>query len=617
MCGIAGIVKKHSSVTKDELTYFEPFLKERGPDSTGYWNDKNVGLVHTRLKIIDLSDEANQPMEDDRSIIVFNGEIYNFQRLKNHFNLSEYEFRTDSDTEVILAGFQVWGFEGLMERLDGMFAIALYDKHEEVLFLARDRFGKKPLYYHEDANGLTFSSDIRSLQQLRHVSIDMYSLAYYFKELSVPQPSTIWKEIKQISGGSYLRYDLNKSESTFKKFWSLKSKETIVDEQEALNTIEVGLKDAILKRMVSDVPIGCFLSGGIDSGLVVSMLASHSSEKVNTYTVGIEGGADEREEARLVARRYDTNHEEIVLSGEEIGQGLDQIISYVGEPFADSSLIPSYHITRQIKRFATVALSGDGGDELFGGYSQYLQAYHAEMLATRYHPALRQLAVLGDKVLGRIQRRENLGSYQAFLKMSPAGQLSRYMGFDDHMMKELNPEIPRQAPDELLDGLWERTREVQGLTKKLMMTSLDTRLINDYLVKVDRASMMNSLEVRSPFLDANLAEIAYSIDTRLMYRNGNAKYLLRKLAEKYVRKNAMTESKKGFSVPIDHWIRNSLKQDIHGRLENLKQRNLMNASAIDRLSSEHLLSRGDHRHRIWLLYCLEIWFEKFNPNFRL
>ena len=618
MCGIGGIINRKKSVSTEKLFRITTFLQERGPEVTDIYKNDQVGLVHTRLKIIDLSPLANQPMTRDGCTIVFNGEIYNFQEIKANEEFLNYPFSSKSDTEVILAAYQIWGIEKLLQNINGMFAFAIYDVNEAKLILARDRFGKKPLYLYQSNDQVSFSSDIRSLSDRSQLTFDEDSLDYYLSELTVPQPKSIWKEIRQIEPGTFEIFSLKDWSFFSKSFWQITTSNSFNSMNEVIEESEKHLREAIKLRQVSDVPVGYFLSGGIDSGLIAALQASESTKPINTFSVGIEGLIeDELDDARKVANRYHTNHHEFKVSANVIKE-LRDLIAYVGEPFADSSILPTHLITKEIKSKVTVAISGDGGDELFGGYPQYLLAHNADRLIQSYpNSYLRGMRVVFDKVSSRLSGDENMGSYQQFFDSTASTKLSRGMGFDrEEKAKLYNTTQNTHYAEHHLESIW-RANKSKTTSDQLMRSSLKTRLLNDYLVKVDRASMFNSLEVRSPFLDYNLANFAFSIPSEFKFKNGVSKYILKKIASKYIRSDVMELPKKGFTIPISIWMRGEWKEHVLEHLENLISRQLFNSGYIRSMWENHVKGRVDYGNKLWTLYCLEVWFDTYHPKFKL
>jgi asparagine synthase (glutamine-hydrolysing) len=622
MCGIAGIVQFDSGAPVDEaaLEVLNASCATRGPDAAGLWRASGVGLAHRRLSILDLSERGRQPMLDPtgRVAITYNGEIYNFRELRKELETHGHTFRSESDTEMLLAGYLQWGAAPLARRLDGMFAFGLHDLSERATYLCRDRFGKKPLYYRKAPDHLAFCSDIRGLWATeRGLTLDHEALDHYLSELATPQPRTIWKEIQQVRPAHVLRVS-DQGATTEEGYWRRTySPKSTGSEAQQLEVLEGALRTAVMKRTLSDVPIGAFLSGGVDSGLVVAFLAQGSAGPVRTYSVCVPGHEmDEGPIARKVAERYSTRHTEITLGAQNLDV-LPEIVDAFGEPFADSSAIPSWHISREIRRHVTVVLSGDGGDEMFG-YPEYVWAHRADVHQRRY-PGAAQRAVV--RALDKARRMAGLpgkhaGFIQDYAALSGSEKLFRTMGFSSAEKAELYlPDAARAANDftrRWLDEGWEASRQTE-MADTLTEASFGNRLLNDYLVKVDRASMAHSLEVRSPFLDGPLAEIACRLPNELRYKGGEAKYLLKTLAEKHVSPDIRSHPKRGFAVPVAEWLRG----DLRGMTEDLlrsstfKSRGLFEPARVECFLDQHLTGKRDHSHRLWTLLCFELWCRRF------
>ncbi|MCP4440183.1 MAG: asparagine synthase (glutamine-hydrolyzing) [Aureispira sp.] len=621
MCGIGGVFNIKQTEKNKILTIFQDCLKERGPDANDYWANENQFLFHGRLSIIDLSDAGKQPMLTEHTVLSFNGEIYNFKPLRAELEQTGYVFKTGTDSEVLLYGYEHWGIDQLLSKIEGMFAMAIYDKKNQKAYLIRDHFGKKPLYYYKSKKGeIVFSSDIRAIHRLYkpELAVNQQALDYYFVEISVPQPHTIWKGVQQVEPAHYLTIDLEKQTIQEKEYWSIadsyfKQPAFKGGTKEALEQTEELLTQAILKRTVADVPLGCFLSGGVDSGLVVAMLASNSSEQVSTYTIGFDYGEfNELDDAKLIADRYNTNHHEIRLKP-NVMDVLPDLIDYYGEPFADSSMIPTYYVCKAIRNDVTVALSGDGGDEGFGGYYNYTKANKwADYFATGNQAWKRKLYVPISKLLSRFSSKfRNYGMYTNEEIGSGLNLINRHMLFPIDNLGKLgrNADFVKQYLNDRLAPFANTNRVDQ-----VMLASLKTRLLNDYLVKVDRASMKNSLEVRSPFLDKTLIEFAMKIPRELKFQGGESKFLLKKLGEKYMYSDIFTKKKRGFAIPINIWFKKELKQFTEERIFDrtfLENYNL-NRDYIQKIFQDHISDKGDYRHQIWSLLCLSIWSKKFD-----
>ena len=622
MCGIAGLISSEGAEVKTVLLEkMNSFLRERGPDMEGYWVKDNVGFAHSRLSIIDLSDAGKQPMLDKQQkvVITFNGEIYNYPALKKELINLGHTFISNTDTEVLINGYLEWGISQLLEKIDGMFAFALYDLQKQLLYLCRDRFGKKPLYYFNNRKKILFSSDIRSIHAVESLTLDYEALDYYLTELSTPQPKTIWKEVSQVKPAHFIEFDINKGTHHEQAYWKLHSQvRHNMSLEEAISEVEEKLKEAIIKRTIGDVPIGTFLSSGIDSGLITAILALNSSHKIKTFTVGTtDSDLNELPEARKLAERYETDHTEIIAEPNFLEE-LPQLIEYYGEPFADSSMLPTYYICKKISRHIKVALSGDGGDETFGGYFNYAWAAGADEWLKKHNTGFKRLIGKStDRAKSLIgATTANYAHLDDYAQQPGYIKLYREMGFHPDSKKLLYREEFYNGfscfTARYLQALWDKNRN-ENITNTLFKSSFNTRLLNDYLVKVDRASMKNSMEVRSPFLDHKLVELSGSIPNELKFYEGETKFILKKIAQKYIHKSIFNRKKKGFGIPLSNWLRNENKNLVTDLLfsEAFRNRKIFNTSYIEKIVNDHISKKADHTDRIWSLICLELWFQKF------
>jgi len=615
MCGIAGVISINAQVpSNSELERHSACFATRGPDNFGAQSIQNVSLCHRRLSIIDLDPRSHQPMSLDGVFITFNGEIYNYLELKKELSASGAEFQTNSDTEVILAAYKFWGIDKTLSRLSGMFAFAIFDEKKQQVYLARDIHGQKPLYYSNNENEFTFASDIRFISQREDsLNIDKKSLDFYFQEISMPQPRTIWEEVQQLKPAHWLVVNAKTGEYQESRYHSFTFKEQEMSWEEAVNETEKRLTEGILKRTVADVPIACFLSGGVDSGLVVSMLASNSKEKVNTFSVGFkEDEFNELPYAKKLAERYGTNHTELLIEP-NIQDEISTILGDLGEPFGDSSLIPSFLVTRSMAEHYKVALSGDGGDELYG-YPSYAEFFGTEeFLMSKGSKFSKKLKIQSSKITSRIGVGENKGRHKIYLDRPPCGEIqNRGMVFSSSEISQLFTWDNDGYTEEYLNATWGNS-DATSISNKLISGSLETRLLNDYLVKVDRSSMMNSLEIRSPFLDADLGAFAFQIPNKLKFRNGSPKSILKELAKKYVAPDIESRKKSGFGIPINHWLKDELKPLLLDTLSesNLKKHGFFNQKMIDHTIKEHLNGQKDNRHKLWCLLSFQIWYDKY------
>ncbi len=608
MCGIGGVLTSNPPTAAELENYSECFAS-RGPDNYGYDSSGSVAFCHRRLSIIDLDPRSHQPLWYEHLMITFNGEIYNFLELKDELSLKGYSFSTNSDTEVILGCYLAYGIEATLKKVRGMFAFAIYDKREEIVYLARDVYGQKPLYFGSGSDKFAFGSDIRFVaKQLPSLTIDHDSLDFYFQELAMPQPQTIWKEVKQLPKAHYATIDVKSRQLKLANYHQFSFREKQMSWEQAVKGTEQRLIQGILRRTIADVPIACFLSGGIDSGLVVSLLAQNSSDKVNTFSVGFnEDDFNELPYAKKLAERYQTNHTELLVEP-NIQDEIYGILSNLGEPFGDSSLIPSFIVTREMTKHYKVALSGDGGDELFG-YPWYAEMYEIERFL-RTNPSRTKVAV--SKLTSRLGLGKNLGSMGAYINEPPTGDvLNRSMVFSKNETCQLFKGREANFTSSYLNEAWNAT-DASTYSNKLIAGSLTSRLLNDYLVKVDRASMMNSLEIRSPFLDLDLGEYAFSIPNELKFQNFSPKAILKELARKHVAKDIDSRKKSGFGIPINHWFKAELKELLTDQLSesNLGRHGLFDNQFVQTTIHDHLTGKKDNRHKLWCLLSFQIWYDQ-------
>lgn len=613
MCGIAGLVGKKKIDIEGRIQNMLPFLKERGPDQNKFKIYKNVALGHTRLSIIDLSDTSSQPFETKHSTIVFNGEIYNFKELRNELIREGAEFHSQGDTEVIVKSYEFWGLKKTLTSIKGMFAFSLLDKKKNIIYFARDPFGKKPLYISEDYSKIVFSSDIRAVKsQLEKCSINFNSVEYYFSEMYIPQSQSIYNEIFQLKPGSFKSYDLeNKSWSEISFF---DFSENLIDfsnasEDEIISEVDKTLTKSVKSRLVSDVPIGAFLSGGVDSGLIVSKLAEQVEGRVNTYTVGFEEKEfDERILAKKVAEKFNTNHHELVAKDFHIPDLIEKLVDYIGEPHADPSIIPTFIVSQAISKNIKVALSGDGGDELFGGYNDYFIRYNAQKFDKLNF--IKKSKLIGFDFWKRINQRpgNNAKLFQSLSSEEDYLWFYRNMAFHPNSLSETLGLTVNGTFRNTITNILKDLPNFKNEILKLELGSLKTRLLGDYLVKVDRMSMLNSLEIRSPFLDEELAKVAFSIPSEIKYKK--QKYILKQLVHKKYDNQVFYRKKSGFSPPILNWLRNDLKPLLYNYV--LSDKFLLtfnlNKNKIEKIIKN--LERVDESSKLWTLLVLAIWNQK-------
>jgi asparagine synthase (glutamine-hydrolysing) len=616
MCGIAGIIQFDNTFQIDEnlLRKMSAPLQFRGPDQEGYIVEKKsdftFGLAHKRLSIIDLSEAGRQPMwnEEHSHVIVFNGEIYNFQKLKTQLQKENVKFETSSDTEVILKAYANWGIEKTLNSLEGMFAFTLVDTNNRKVYVARDRFGEKPLYYHAKQNMFAFSSDIRSFKSLGISSeLDLHALGYFFSEMTTPIAHSIYKEIKKLPPANYL--EITKDGMLQKEYWQLNYKEkSVLTLPETIEQAEFLLEKAVQKTLVSDVPIGCFLSGGLDSSLVSLFASKNYSSQLKTFSVGFEYESfNELSYARAISKQIGSEHNEIILNPDDLSI-VDDLLKEYGEPFADSSAIPTYYVSKFASQSVKVALGGDGGDEVFAGYRTYNQGLRMQEW---YNKRFLNLPL---SLLKKLTHSEKATYLSGVMKKDPitlASALYRNMGFSENALKELwDNELFYEAPKrEHEKAINKALDETNDLFDVLLHSSIKTRLVNDYLVKTDRATMFNSLELRTPFLDKDLIEFSAGIPYSFLMKQGENKYITKKIAEKYFSKELIYREKQGFGIPIGEWMRKEWKKTASEVILSNNTEIPLSLKYIEKIWNEH--QNGiNHSDKLWSIYIYQKWYQQ-------
>ncbi|HEX7721066.1 MAG TPA: asparagine synthase (glutamine-hydrolyzing) [Pyrinomonadaceae bacterium] len=625
MCGITGIVRSDGAqIEREVLARMNDAIRHRGPDDDGFYFGDGVGLGMRRLSIIDLKG-GHQPIHNsDRTAwIVFNGEIYNYRELRKQLEARGHQFYTDSDTEAIVHAYDEYGTE-CPKYLRGMFAFAIWDERAKSLFLARDRVGKKPLLYAQLNGQLVFGSEFLALLQHPDVSRDVNyeAIHHYLSFICVPAPLTAYQAIRKLEPGHSLLW--KNGEIKLERYWQLDFSHKIsISEEEAGERVVDLLRDAVRVRLMSEVPLGAFLSGGIDSSAIVALMAQESSEKVKTFSIGFEEqDFSELHHARRVAEHVGAEHHEFIVRPDAM-EILPTLVEHYGEPFADSSAIPSYYVSRETRKYVTVALNGDGGDECFAGYERYA----AMNLAQRYAKVLP--AVIRDGVIRNVARalpefqsRANpLRKAQRFLAAASLSPVQRYLrwvsAFDEQAKLNLYSSDFRSetAAFSTIGFLepWFAKANGAGIVDASLLTDTMTYLPNDLLVKMDIASMTVSLEARSPFLDHHLMEFAASLPESLKLRGMTTKYLLKRVLKQFVPEENLTRAKMGFGVPIGHWFRGTMQPFLRETLlsEKALARGLFNRASVRQLIDQHVANKVNHDHRLWSLLMLELWFQRF------
>jgi len=644
MCGITGFWQTAGETEDDlrqQIVLMANTLFHRGPDDGGAWVDAEVGvgLGFRRLAILDLSPTGHQPMfsSNGRYVIVFNGEIYNYRELRAELEQSGARFRGSSDTEVILEGCSAWGVETTIPRLWGMFAIAVWDRQERKLILVRDRLGKKPLYYGQFGGAMLFGSELKTLRahSVFRGEIDRDALALYMRHGYIPVPYSIYQGVRKLAAGHYAVVRAGQP-PVIHCYWDVRqaveaglANRLDVSEAEATDSLDTLLRDAVARRMIADVPLGAFLSGGVDSSTVVALMQAQSSRPVKTFTIGfyIEG-YNEAEAAKAVAQHLGTDHTELYVTPKEAQAVIPRLPDLYDEPFADSSQIPTFLISELARRHVTVALSGDGGDELFGGYNRY-QRTESIWRSTHYLPApVLSLLASGvqrvstaqwDAVYERLERFLN-PRWRQRLAGNKLHKLAQVIGAGDpnalyHRIVSL-----WKAPTEIVvDGAEPETlllnpllnNSIPDFTERMMFFDLVTYLPDDILVKVDRASMGVSLEARAPLLDHGVVEWAWRLPLSFRRRNGQSKWLLRQVLHRYVPRELIERPKMGFGIPIGEWLTGPLRDWAETLLNErrLRREGFLVSGPIRQAWTNHLSGIQNESPRLWVVLMFQAWLE--------
>ena len=620
MCGICGKVNidTEKKVHEEEIIRMRDTMVKRGPDDAGIYVKENIGLGHRRLSIIDL-EMSHQPMSNEQRTIwiVYNGEIYNFRELRDDLLKKGHKFKTKGDTEVIIHLYEEYG-KGCLSKLRGMFAFAIWDSRDRILFMARDRIGIKPLHYFFDEKVFLFGSEIKSIladESYRvKKEIDLHSLHYYFSFLCVPDPQSIFKGIKKLLPGHSLT--LKDGRITLEKYWDIS-----FDDEEAKpesfyceRLVEL-LKESVQMRLVSDVPLGAFLSGGIDSSSVVAMMSGLVDTPIKTFSIGFcEEEYNEADDARIVADFFKTDHTEFILNPKDIFDIIPQLLLFFDEPFADASALPTYYVSRLARDHVTVVLSGDGGDELFGGYPwrQKRPGYQLALnrLPNNIKKGLKSIArffpngIKGTNYLKHIDM-----PYERYVLNAKAvyNETERRCLYSPELIDHLQNIDPYSYHLRYLDQ--SRSRSWMN---RMMEYDLKTYLPNDILTKVDRMSMFHSLEARVPLLDHKVVEFAAKIPASLKIKNRVSKYIFKKAMEDTLPKEILYKRKQGFNLPLETWLRKDLKKEITEVIlsGDTGKTRMFNRDYIEKILKEFFDGNDRCDYKIWELYVFELWYQK-------
>ena len=638
MCGLAGYFD-FKGVSDNILSDMCFSLHHRGPDSRDIWRDDNIGLVHTRLSILDLTSNGSQPMKSSsgRYVIIFNGEIYNHKKLRQTNQFQNYQWNSDTDTETILELIEHYGISKTLNEIEGMFAFALWDKKKKSLTLARDPLGQKPLYYGWINGKFLFASELKAIRAINELDfqIDRESLSIFVKVGFIPSPLTIYKGIKKLEPGKYCQLKpYLKNEIDYYTYYSLKDqidetnkiKNTITD-SEYKNKLRNVLTSSVKKQQISDVPIGAFLSGGIDSSLITALMQETNDKQIDTFTIGFENtNYDESTHAREISRVIGTRYHEIIVNYKSIQDIIPLIPTIYDEPFSDSSQLVTYLISKFAREKVTVSLSGDGGDELFGGYNRYLWAnkilYTPLFLRKKISHLISMFNYSSlDKIQSYLMKNKNTNSRFSQLsnKMQKLSFLLLSKDFQDLYQNTLqnfsynnrkNPEVINFDNNFDFTNIDKPTKTMNS-AELMMYLDMMIYLPDDILCKVDRASMAVSLESRMPFLEKEVINFSLNLPINQKIRNGKTKWILRELLKDYIPKKLIDRPKTGFSIPLADWLRgplNDYANDMLLKAKNNKEK-FFNPNLIDVRWEEHKLGKKNWYFFLWNIIVFQSWFE--------
>ncbi|HET7760131.1 MAG TPA: asparagine synthase (glutamine-hydrolyzing) [Gaiellaceae bacterium] len=608
MCGICGIASAHATVDGERLRAMAQTLFHRGPDSEGSHLSTHVGIAARRLAIIDLTG-GDQPIanEDGTVVVVQNGEIYNYRELEHELERAGHRFRTRCDTEVLVHGYEEWG-SGLWERLRGMFAVAVWDARSRRLVLARDRFGIKPLYYRDVGGELSFASE---LDALPHGDVDLDALEAFLAFNSVPGPLSIFSDIRKLLPGHTLTWaDGTVDIQSYARTGPLPARHD-ADVAELVEECRARLRDSVRAHLIADVPVGVLLSGGVDSGALAALAAEESSERVRTFSIGFtEASFDELAGARAVARRYDTIHRELTLAP-DAALLLPALAAAFDEPFADSSALPTYLVSKLAAEDVKVALSGEGSDELFGGYYTYV----ADLLAERFGGVAAAARPLAERLPTSTRKVSFDYKAKRFTRSAHLPALERHHGWKEIFSADVRAELTgRRSAFDPLVTYRERFASSQGheLLTRLQDVDFGLYLVDDLLTKTDRASMAWSLEARVPFMDTVVSNFAFSLPAKHKVRGLSKKRLLRQAVEPLLPREVVHGRKRGFSIPAAAWLRGDLEPFARETLsaETLRRQGFFEPGVVHRLLDEHVSGREDLSRQLWGLLAFTLWHER-------
>lgn len=642
MCGIAGIFDKRGN-SSDLISLMIETLNHRGPDGNGIWqnNQKTISMGHTRLSILELSEAGSQPMvsHSGRYVITYNGEIYNHNELRSR-ELKSFKFTGGSDTETLLACFEKYGVINSLQYLTGMFSFGVWDQEKEILTIARDRTGEKPIYYSNTSNSFIFSSELNAFENNNlNNEISTEALNLFLAFSYVPSPYSIYKGIYKLKAGHYIQYSYNREAKQI-PYWSVEEtlevgKNNILDfpEDEICNTLNDNLVKVIKNQSIADVPVGAFLSGGIDSSTIVAIMQSISNKKVKTFTIGSnEKSFDESSYAKKVANYLGTDHTELILSSKDVLNTIPLLPKIYDEPFADSSQIPTFLVSKLAKKHVKVVLTGDGADELFGGYERYLLTSKL-WNKSRYLPSIFRRSF--ENFVNKIPQNLVDSSYSSIEKFLPSKLQFAYPYIKLFKLANLIssssalemyfklitywdgiPPVNNFNNQSFLSNYLDSTtfKDDNSIIQCMMINDLKTYLTDDILQKVDRASMSVSLETRCPFLDHNLIKLVLSLPMEMKLKKDKSKWILRKILNRYLPKDLYERPKMGFNVPLDNWLKGPLKEWAEELLseKSLGKHNLLDTKVIRKAWYDHINNKRNMQFPLWNVLMFQAWIETKN-----
>jgi len=625
MCGIAGCIALNGNINsntlKQRIAKMASSLIHRGPDDGGIYIKEHVALGHRRLSILDLSELGHQPMQSDGYVIVFNGEIYNFKELRKELQDLGYHFNSESDTEVILKGFIAWNTK-LFKKLNGIFSFAIFNENNGELFLVRDRLGVKPLYIYNDHNELVFASEIKAIRETISSVIDKISykalseFLYYGNSLG---KHTLFNNVYAVEPGSYMHVKNDKV--SVNKYWQPEKliEQTATTSDQAISKVSIYLEEAVRRQLISDVPVGVFLSGGIDSSAITAFATKHYNGKLKTFAAAFDfdKGVNEFEKAKYVSNYYGTEHTELFIRGADLPSIVEKMVYHHDEPFSDAANIPLFLMAQQVKPYATVVLQGDGGDELFGGYNRYF------MLQKFGYGYQRTLMKMLSAVVGKINSESNkvsraLRMINAFGQKQDAMTMALLLTTDtlqnntkQVLSEKLLSELAKYDSFEHYKNTYDRFRD-KSLLQQMLYVDSQIILPNTFLEKVDKSTMAASIEVRVPFLDYDLVDYVMSLPAEIKLQNGEKKYLLKQSLRGIVPDKILDGPKTGFGVPYENWLRGPLYDFMNDKLNSsyIKGLGIFDYKILDKRIRDHKNAKGNYGFQLWKLMNLSIWLEK-------